>query len=134
MLNNGLLQIGQFTNLDLVSLVISAVCHDLGHDGMTNAYHINSMSERALVYNDRAVQENHHVAQAFKILLKHNFLNYNKEQMTTFRKRFIGIILATDMARHNEDYARFKAVLSENQITNGQNAEKIIDPTKLFDS
>jgi hypothetical protein len=79
MLNRGLLEIGQFNSLDLVSLVISSICHDMGHDGMTNAYHINSMSDRALLYNDRAVQENYHVSQSFKILLKHNFLNYDKE-------------------------------------------------------
>jgi hypothetical protein len=55
-LTQGNLQtIGKLSELDLLSIVTSSVCHDFGHDGMNNAYHVNAMSERAIRYNDQAV-------------------------------------------------------------------------------
>ncbi len=44
------------------------MCHDFKHDGFTNSYHVNVKSNRAITYNDIAVQENYHVAQSFEIL------------------------------------------------------------------
>jgi hypothetical protein len=97
-----------------LSTIISAVCHDYDHDGLNNAYHVNAVSERAIRYSDRAVQENYHVAESFVILNKpeFNFLEkYSRDDFKTFRKRMIGIILATDMARHVSDLASFKNLL-----------------------
>jgi len=45
-------KIGNLSELDIFSVVISAVCHDFGHDGLTNAYHINKISDRAITYSD----------------------------------------------------------------------------------
>lgn len=44
--------LAELTDLDLVSVVSAAVCHDFGHDGFTNAYHVNSISDRAITYSD----------------------------------------------------------------------------------
>ena len=41
-------KIAELTDLDLISVVTAAVCHDYGHDGFTNAYHVNSISDRAI--------------------------------------------------------------------------------------
>lgn len=49
----------------------------------------------------------------------------------------IGMILATDMARHVTDLSSFKEILAQRQINQGKNADKIIDNssvTKEFDS
>jgi hypothetical protein len=49
----------------------------------------------------------------------------------------MGIILATDMARHVADLARFKSIVEKNEIKQGENAQNLIDksnPTKEFDS
>lgn len=62
----------RLTQLDQLSLIISAVCHDLGHDGFTNSYHINAITRRAIDSNDVSVQESFHVAELFRILLKDN--------------------------------------------------------------
>ena len=44
--------LAELTDLDLISVVSAAVCHDFGHDGFTNAYHVNSISDRAITYSD----------------------------------------------------------------------------------
>lgn len=45
----------ELTDLDFLSMLIAAACHDYDHDGMTNTYHVNSMTERALRYHDEGV-------------------------------------------------------------------------------
>ena len=35
------LMFAQLSELDALSLCMSAICHDFGHDGFTNAYHVN---------------------------------------------------------------------------------------------
>lgn len=98
----------------MLSSIISGVCHDYDHDGLNNAYHVNAISDRAIRYSDRAVQENYHAAESFAILNKpeFNFLEkYSRDDFKTFRKRMIGIILATDMARHVSDLSIVKNLL-----------------------
>jgi len=63
-----ILEFAQMTELDALSVCISAICHDYGHDGFTNAYHVNMVSDRAIRYSDVSVQENFHAAESFAIL------------------------------------------------------------------
>lgn len=89
--------------LDMTSAIIAAVCHDYDHDGFNNAYHVNKMTMRALRYHDESVQENYHAAESISIMLKpeFNFLeNASKDDVKVFRKRMVGMILSTDMAKH----------------------------------
>lgn len=126
----GLQQLAQLNELDLLSILTSCVCHDYGHDGLNNAYHVNAISERAVRYNDQSVQENFHVAESYAILnqKKFNFMSeFTNDEFKTFRKRMVGMILATDMARHVTDLSSFKSLLEQREIKNGANADKIID-------
>ena len=131
---------GSLTELDTLSVVIASVCHDYGHDGFNNAYHVNAITDRAVRYSDQSVQENFHIAESFSILNapKYNFLtDYSRDDFKTFRKRMIGIILATDMARHVSDLANFKSLMEQRGIKNGENQAAIIDtdsPKKEFDT
>lgn len=62
---------------------------------------------------------------------------FSRDEFKTFRKRCVGMILATDMARHVTDLSSFKSILEQRNIKNGENAHKIIDKTsasKEFDS
>ena len=45
----------QLNKLDILSTLLAAVCHDLGHDGFTNGYHVNRLTRRAIDCNDVAV-------------------------------------------------------------------------------
>jgi hypothetical protein len=42
----------QLLELDLLALLLAALCHDLEHPGTTNAYQVNTGSALALRYND----------------------------------------------------------------------------------
>ena len=48
----GLRELAKLNELDLLSILIGSVCHDLGHDGFTNQYHVNANTERAIRFND----------------------------------------------------------------------------------
>ena len=113
-LKGDMIRFASLSDLDILSVVISAVCHDYGHDGFNNAYHVNAISERAIRYSDQSVQENFHIAESFAILNNpsYNFMTeFSRDDFKTFRKRMIGIILATDMARHVSDLASFKSLM-----------------------
>ncbi|UYV62212.1 PDE1C [Cordylochernes scorpioides] len=56
------------TDLEIFATLLAAVVHDFEHTGTTNNFHVMSGSETALLYNDRAVLENHHVSTAFRLL------------------------------------------------------------------
>lgn len=135
-----MIQFAQLQQLDLMSVVISTVCHDFAHDGFNNAYHINAISEKAIRYSDQAIQENFHAAGSFSILntKETNFIeSLSKDDFRTFRQRFTGIILATDMARHFADLNNFTTILEKNKILNGENRELVIEkdsPKSEFNS
>ena len=135
-----MIRFASLSELDLLSVIVSAVCHDYGHDGLNNAYDVNSISERAIRYSDQSVQENYHIAESFLILNNptYNFMtDFSRDDFKTFRKRMIGVILATDMARHVSDLASFKSLIEQKGIKNGVNQSNIIDKDsakKEFDS
>ena len=68
---------------------------------------------QAVLYNDRAVLENHHTAAAWSLLL-HDQRNYfltglEAAEFKRFRFLVIEAILATDLKRHFEILAEFNA-------------------------
>jgi alkylhydroperoxidase family enzyme len=68
-------ELAELQEVDVLSLLVAGLCHDLGHDGLTNGYHVNAMSERAVRYSDVSVQENYHAAETFKLMQREQFLN-----------------------------------------------------------
>lgn len=58
----------RLTPVDKLVLLVAALCHDVGHNGRTNSYHISSRTALAERYNDDSVQENHHASLTFDIL------------------------------------------------------------------
>ncbi|XP_046582957.1 high affinity cGMP-specific 3',5'-cyclic phosphodiesterase 9A-like isoform X1 [Haliotis rubra] len=101
-------------DVDILTLITSAICHDLDHPGYNNAYQINARTELALRYNDISPLENHHCAEGFKILEKKqcNILrNLPRDEYRRVREGMIKCILATDMAKHNEILHSFKSIV-----------------------
>lgn len=89
-------------------MIIASACHDLGHDGLNNSYHVNAITKRAVDSNDKSIQEHYHASQLFRILAEDesNFLDgISRIEFMHFRKRVISLILATDMAHHHEKIA-----------------------------
>lgn len=48
---------------EIFSMLVAAYCHDVGHDGVNNTFHVASGSELALTYNDNSVLENMHAVR-----------------------------------------------------------------------
>ena len=122
-------QILKLNKLDCLSFLMAAVCHDLGHDGFTNSYHVNAITSRAVNCNDVSVQESYHASQMFKLIGNdtYNFAkNLSKEEFKIFRQRAIGIILATDMANHASEISAVAGLFTSNDIKNGENMDKLI--------
>lgn len=89
--------------LDRASMLVAALCHDIGHPGLTNEYHKNSMSEMALLYNDYSVLENHHASQTFRLLKRPDlniFINISPADFAYVRNLVLSLILSTDNANH----------------------------------
>ncbi|XP_058890094.1 high affinity cGMP-specific 3',5'-cyclic phosphodiesterase 9A isoform X1 [Acipenser ruthenus] len=115
--------------IDLLTMLTSAVCHDLDHTGYNNAYQINARTELALRYNDISPLENHHCAVAFEILEKPEnniFRNLTTEQYKRIREGMIKCILATDMTRHNEILNQFKSILPVFDFSNKDHKDKLM--------
>ena len=91
--------------IDLLSIIIAALGHDIGHPGLTNTFQINSSSEMAITYNDSSCLENFHLAKLFKTIRKEEtniFEKLSSQDYKKIRKRMISEILATDMAIHGK--------------------------------
>ena len=97
-------------DVELFSLLLSALCHDVDHTGRTNAFESASYSQLALKYNDESILENHHSALTFKLLCEKEyniFFNVSNDNFKYIRKYMISNILHTDMKRHFESLNAF---------------------------
>jgi len=104
-------QLWQFNLLETVSWIISAAIHDLDHPGFNNFYLVKTKSPLAVMYNDKSVLENYHVAWAFNILRDERFdifSNLTQESKATARNIIIETILGTDNAVHFDHLNKFK--------------------------
>ncbi|CAD6208668.1 GSCOCG00012751001-RA-CDS [Cotesia congregata] len=103
------------TELEIFAAFIAAIIHDYEHTGTTNNFHVMAGSDTALLYNDRAVLENHHVSATFRILKEDelNIIhNFSKEDYREFRSLVIDMVLATDMSYHFQQLKNMKNLLS----------------------
>ena len=109
-------------SLNVLSIFVAALAHDLGHDGYNNAFHAATESDLAVTYNGVSILENHSAAQLFRILKKEdcNILKrLNAEEQTKIRSRLIDLILDTDAKNHFMLCTRFKHGLEMKQLSRG---------------
>ena len=102
--NTFFVDVAILSDLDVFSFLLACACNDYGHDGFTNFYHINKVTERAIRFNDVAVQEQHTIAEIFSLIMKTGLLSHmSRDNFKRFRKRLTGMILATDIERTLDD-------------------------------
>ncbi|KAH4995035.1 hypothetical protein HBI76_009460 [Parastagonospora nodorum] len=82
---------------DALTLLISAIGHDVGHPGVNNAFLVALNAPLAQLYNDRSVLESFHCAAYSQILRRYWPQAFSDSAM---RKLMINNILATDMGLH----------------------------------
>ena len=104
-LNSNAEKMFRTTVLDLLSIFIAALGHDIGHPGLTNNFQINASTELAITYNDASCLENFHCSKLFTIIKKDEtniFERLSANDYKDIRKRMISEILATDMFYHKK--------------------------------
>ncbi|GFU24297.1 hypothetical protein NPIL_441382 [Nephila pilipes] len=102
------------SDLEIFAALIAAIIHDFEHTGTTNNFHVMSRSETALLYNDRAVLENHHVSTAFRLMRDEDcniLAHLSKEEYKEFRSLVIDMVLATDMSSHFQQIKSVKSLI-----------------------
>ncbi|KAF8847063.1 HD-domain/PDEase-like protein [Acephala macrosclerotiorum] len=82
---------------DALTLLITAIGHDVGHPGVNNAFLVTLNAPLAQLYNDRSVLESFHCAAYSQILRRHWPSAFQGVEM---RQLMINSILATDMGLH----------------------------------
>ncbi|KAJ3052000.1 High affinity cAMP-specific 3',5'-cyclic phosphodiesterase 7A [Rhizophlyctis rosea] len=103
------------------------------HPGVNNNFLISTWDSKALLYNDRSVLENHHLAGAFQLLMKpeNNFLAHiPKTDFQAMREMMIELVLATDLSQHFQLMSMFK-----NKIATPESykpLENLTDRTLLY--
>mmetsp|Transcript_29245 Transcript_29245/g.34443 ORF Transcript_29245/g.34443 Transcript_29245/m.34443 type:complete len:1163 (+) Transcript_29245:81-3569(+) len=98
-------------DFELLACLIAAMVHDYEHPGVNNTFLVKSFSQRSLLYNDKHVNEQHHVAAAFSLLRKSefNFLShFSQEDFISFRQLIIDLVIGTDMDESNKILNNFK--------------------------
>ncbi|KAH7361035.1 hypothetical protein BKA65DRAFT_197273 [Rhexocercosporidium sp. MPI-PUGE-AT-0058] len=100
---------------DALTLLITAIGHDVGHPGVNNAFLVTLNAPLAQLYNDRSVLESFHCAAYSQILRRYWPAAF---QGTEMRQLMISSILATDMGLHF-DYMKKLGFLQEKLHENG---------------
>uniref|UniRef100_A0A8C9WNH7 Phosphodiesterase n=1 Tax=Scleropages formosus TaxID=113540 RepID=A0A8C9WNH7_SCLFO len=105
------------TELEIFAMIFAAAIHDYEHTGTTNNFHIQTRSDTAILYNDRAVLESHHVSAAYRLLQDDDEMNilYNlsKDDWRELRALVVEMVLATDMSCHFQQVKAMKNLLQQ---------------------
>lgn len=97
------------SSLEVFSLLVGALAHDVGHPGINNMYMVKSKHELALAHNDRSPLENMHCVVLYEVLRSTQsnvFVNLKDAQWRDARKVILTVILATDMQHHFEQISK----------------------------
>lgn len=98
-----------FNALEVFSMLIGALAHDVGHPGINNLFLVKSKHELALQHNDRSPLENMHCVVLYEILSKKEsniFVGLTEAEWRESRKIILTIILGTDMSHHFEQISK----------------------------
>lgn len=107
--------------LEIVALLIAAICHDVDHPGTSNAYEVDDETALALLYNDQSVLENHHSFVVFNLMKEYDQCNilksFTSTSRTIIRRTIINAILATDNNNHFKILNDFSQILEKQTRT-----------------
>ncbi|KAK9316942.1 hypothetical protein V1522DRAFT_449821 [Lipomyces starkeyi] len=98
--------------VDALVLLVTAIGHDVGHPGVTNAFLIASRSPLARLYNDRSVLESFHCAAFNQILARY----WPIMQEKNIKDLIVDAVLATDMALHFDYMRRLDSILLDGAV------------------
>ena len=95
----------RMSTLSLYCCVIAALVHDVGHDGLSNAYHVSSKSILATKFNGVSVLESYHLSQTFHLSQQEEsnpFAGLNEADAAFAKQMIFELVLHTDMSKTND--------------------------------
>jgi 3',5'-cyclic-nucleotide phosphodiesterase len=110
---------------EALTLLISAIGHDVGHPGVNNMFLVKLNAPLAQLYNDQSVLEAFHCAAYSQILRRHWPVAF---QDKAIRKLMISTILATDMGVHSDymqQLGNLQSKIHESGTTDGWSPKDI---------
>lgn len=106
------------TDLEILSSIMAAVCHDLDHPGVNQSFLVATKNPLAGLYQNNSVLENHHWRFALCIFKESKLFDHLEAPMLEDMKQQLKqLILATDIARQNDYLKRFKALTNSNKFS-----------------
>jgi hypothetical protein len=123
------------SEMDVYSLLVSALCHDIGHPGKTNPFLVETHHELSLRYNDKSPLENMHCAYLFELCKdpsKNVFSLFEQPDYKRARSVCISAILATDNAKHFDMVKEIKKCYQVNSTVCDQQARDPEDFRDLY--
>ena len=112
---------------DALTLLITAIGHDVGHPGVNNAFLVALNAPLAQLYNDKSVLEAFHCAAYSQILRRHWKAAFEDIPM---RGLMINSILATDMGMHfnyMKELGNLQGKVHHNKGTDGWSPQVLDD-------
>jgi hypothetical protein len=106
----GLFDDGVATDLEKMTLMVAALCHDVGHFGRNTLFLCNSRHAGAMIWNDASPLENMHSAAVFALADKEGcgiLADMGPKHKSVFRSGIVALILSTDLKSHNESLTKF---------------------------
>ncbi|KAG9416784.1 hypothetical protein AC1031_001168 [Aphanomyces cochlioides] len=94
-----------FSTLETTGLLLAALCHDIQHNGRTSGFHKSVNSPLAQEFSDHkaSVLEAMHASVALQTMMNERiFDNLDETNSNTLKTLIEELILATDMAIHDE--------------------------------
>ncbi|KAF5717795.1 high affinity 3',5'-cyclic-nucleotide phosphodiesterase [Fusarium globosum] len=119
------------TPFEALTLLITAIGHDVGHPGVNNGFLVTLNAPLAQLYNDRSVLESFHCAAYSQILRRYWPSAFEDTKM---RNLMISSILATDMGLHFDYMKKLGDVqerLQANNSADGWNGRQIEENKSL---
>ncbi|KAJ6446346.1 high affinity cAMP phosphodiesterase [Purpureocillium lavendulum] len=116
---------------EALTLLITAIGHDVGHPGVNNGFLSTLNAPLAQLYNDRSVLESFHCAAYSQILRRYWPAAFEDR---TMRNLMISSILATDMGLHFDYMKKLGDVqgkLNHSNSTEGWNGRQLEDTKAL---
>jgi hypothetical protein len=100
------------TPLELLAMIIAALCHDLDHPGVNQSFLLNTSSYLASIHGRTSILEQHHCRASKALLREVGLLDHlPPHQRQDIASLMEELILATDFTKHKTFMATFEEML-----------------------
>ena len=114
------------SQLELLAVIVAALCHDANHGDFTNVYNVKADTPLDILFKNQSVMETHHCEVVIGIISKEETNLFSELKGSEFKfvwTTVIQLILAADMAKHFNFLKDFKALYEAKQWDPAKNQE-----------